>query len=371
MKSYFRPLTGLRAVAAFMVYFHHFNIFNELKGMSVIARMVDEFNIGVTIFFVLSGFLIYYRYSETAGMTKAFWWKYAKNRVARIYPMYFILTTIAFLFLVFLKLNDFSSKENFILYILNITFLRGFFDALKYSGIIQGWSLTVEECFYFFAPLVFIFFRPYRGWVVCIACLIGTGVLLTETIGRFDLYGLFRNYTFLFGFTFFGRVFEFFAGMYLARIYKQKNWEVKKGSINTLIGGILILACSFLLSLVTQHYHVQQGIFHPWGRVVNNLIMPVSIVILLKGLLVERNWFTRMLSSSLFDLLGKSSYVFYLIHMGLLYNLIVFLFPHHHYLLPFVILNIAAVLLYRYVERPLHNYISKPERQLSVQTVAR
>src|SRR5690242_19388675 len=108
MKNYFPSLTGLRAVAAFMVYFHHFNVFREWKGMNLIAGMVDEFNIGVTIFFVLSGFLIYYRYAETASMTRAFWWKYAKNRIARIYPMYFILTTITFVFLVLLKLNDFS-----------------------------------------------------------------------------------------------------------------------------------------------------------------------------------------------------------------------------------------------------------------------
>ena len=39
---------------------------------------------------------------------------------------------------------------------LNIFFIRGFFDDLKFTGVGQGWSLTVEECFYLLAPVLFI-----------------------------------------------------------------------------------------------------------------------------------------------------------------------------------------------------------------------
>ena len=53
--KYFPALTGLRAIAAYMVFFHHFNFFSQF-GESLLSRMVNEFYAGVSVFFVLSGF---------------------------------------------------------------------------------------------------------------------------------------------------------------------------------------------------------------------------------------------------------------------------------------------------------------------------
>ena len=60
-KVKFDSLTSIRAVAAFMVYLHHFNPFIGIKTL-YIGDFISEFHIGVTIFFVLSGFLISYNY---------------------------------------------------------------------------------------------------------------------------------------------------------------------------------------------------------------------------------------------------------------------------------------------------------------------
>ena len=91
-KEYFPALTGIRAIAALMVYMHHVNPvpdkFPEFKGF------LGEFYVGVSFFFVLSGLLIGLRYSRTEINLK----KYIVNRVARIYPMWFILTLITFIF---------------------------------------------------------------------------------------------------------------------------------------------------------------------------------------------------------------------------------------------------------------------------------
>ena len=56
MKSntYLPALTGVRAIAAFMVFFHHFN---QASFPYPIYRVLNEFHTGVTVFFVLSGFL--------------------------------------------------------------------------------------------------------------------------------------------------------------------------------------------------------------------------------------------------------------------------------------------------------------------------
>jgi peptidoglycan/LPS O-acetylase OafA/YrhL len=54
-------LTGIRAIAAYLVFFHHYPIPQLVYGEMDFFR---EFHIGVTLFYVLSGFLITYRYRD-------------------------------------------------------------------------------------------------------------------------------------------------------------------------------------------------------------------------------------------------------------------------------------------------------------------
>ena len=90
----FPALTGVRAVAAFMVYMHHFNPFKtEIVGKNI-HYFFDGFHIGVTLFFVLSGFLIAHRYFDDVDFEFK---SYLQKRIARIYPMYFILTSATFI----------------------------------------------------------------------------------------------------------------------------------------------------------------------------------------------------------------------------------------------------------------------------------
>ena len=92
-REYFPALTGLRAVAAAMVVLHHFNPINPARFGWRVHGLVAELHIGVTVFFVLSGFLIGYRY---VGGSPVALRTYFANRFARIYPMYFLLTTVTF-----------------------------------------------------------------------------------------------------------------------------------------------------------------------------------------------------------------------------------------------------------------------------------
>lgn len=103
-KNYLPALTGVRAIAAWMVFIHHFNPLSNATNHRIAAdwapeflfRFFNEFHVGVTIFFVLSGFLICFRYYDNFHFTSVWFRKYLKNRVARIYPMYFLLTLLTF-----------------------------------------------------------------------------------------------------------------------------------------------------------------------------------------------------------------------------------------------------------------------------------
>ena len=141
---YIKQFDTVRAFAVFLVILSHWPI-----GLN------SQFNlgsIGVTIFFVLSGFLIAIRYMDE----KINFFKYLWTRFVRIYPIYFLVTLTTF---IFKGLQDGFTNRLWYLLILNITFLRGFIENLKFSLVAQGWSLTVEVTFYIIAPIIFILLK--------------------------------------------------------------------------------------------------------------------------------------------------------------------------------------------------------------------
>ncbi|GAA3993007.1 hypothetical protein GCM10022407_41650 [Hymenobacter antarcticus] len=85
----------------------------------------------------------------------------------------------------------------------------------------------------------------------------------------------------------------------------------------------------------------------------NNFILPLVVCLLFYGLLTEQSAFRRLLETKVFDLLGKSSYVFYLIHLGVFDTL----FMHYvsdSTLVRLIVYTLASIALYKGIEHPLH-----------------
>lgn len=354
-QAYLPALTGVRAIAAFMVCLHHFNPFVAGEGLQgFLYDVVLEFHVGVPLFFVLSGFLITLRYYGTEQWTGAWWRRYLRNRVARIYPLYFLLTTLVFV----LAAVD-TGPSVFRLWLFNVTFLRGFFDDYKYTGIPQGWTLTVEECFYLWAPVAFVLLRrrPRLLWLQPVA-LLALGAALVLTLGRLEHHGLFGNFRFMLLFTFFGRAVEFYAGVQLALWFRQGRLRVPRWPGLYTAAGLLLLG-AVVLALVAVRGNYPYGQEAPAGIALNNLALPVGIGLLYAGLLTEGTWLRRLLASAPLQLLGKSSYAFYLIHLGVVQTWL------HDYvtdntLLLFGLLNGVAIGLYYLVEQPLNRWLRAP-----------
>ena len=88
-KIFFPALTGYRAIAAWMVFVYHFFPFKNPNIPDFVKDIAGQLHMGVDMFFVLSGFLITYRYFDENPINFK---KYMVNRIARIYPMYFLFT---------------------------------------------------------------------------------------------------------------------------------------------------------------------------------------------------------------------------------------------------------------------------------------
>ena len=382
--SYIPALTGVRAIAAFFVFFHHYN---QLDFSYPIQRTLNEFHMGVTMFFVLSGFLICMRYCGNSEITGSWFRKYIKNRIARIYPMYLFLTLLTFLlyFLIGGEASVIGTVQSPILILfLNIFFIRGFFDDLKFTGVGQGWSLTVEECFYLLAPVLFIGIKRNKNNLIYYPLLLLVfGITMVLVFSNFSIFGFFKNFQFLFLYTFFGRCVEFFIGMKLALIVLEKKEKILPRPVFTTMGVLgVVIAVSVLVFLPLNGREF--GLYHPFGIFTNNIILPIAIAVLYYGLIIEKSWLQKFLSSATIQLLGKSSYIFYLIHIGVIatflknisrntIDLLFNWFDNHglewlpeklndsilYIALVFVLLNLVSIVLYKLMEEPLNLAIRK------------
>jgi peptidoglycan/LPS O-acetylase OafA/YrhL len=332
-------LTGIRYIAAMMVVIHHLT---PHTGILLLDHLVRELNAGVTIFFVLSGFLISYRYYEDYSHGPVWKRSYLINRFARIFPMYAIVTCFTF---VFLFRSDPDHKAVLTSFIMDITLLRGFSEKYIYTGVSQGWTLAVEEVFYLLAPVIFFMSRKiplYLQSLIFLLC----GFLLLYCTGLMGV-------SYVLVCTFFGRSFEFMCGIYL--FFLIKNGSFKPAIRLTTISALLIAALIFIMANLSYPPY-QYGIQNPIGLVLNNYITPALIALLFWALINERSAFQRLLSTKVFEVLGKSSYTLYLIHYGI-YSYLVSKYISSNILLEILILQLSAILAWKFIEEPLNYWI--------------
>jgi peptidoglycan/LPS O-acetylase OafA/YrhL len=356
-KIKFDSLTSIRAIAAFMVYLHHFNPLKNVKTF-YIGDFISEFHIGVTIFFVLSGFLISYNYLGK----KIDYFEYFLKRFARIYPIYFLLTIITFILTRELYGNF---DRQFLVLFGNLIFIRGFFDKLKFTLIGQGWSLSVEEIFYLTFPvLLYLSKKSFYKSFLYLGLSYFIGISLVLIFNRVNFYGFFVSLSFMFQYTFFGRVFEFFIGFQIANLFKNYNDYTIKFKNKTILGIIGIIMSLFCLVLIKNLTHSSYGILHPIGQIVNNIFLPLFISLLLIGLITELTPVRKVLENNFFKILGLSSYIFYLIHTGIVRVYIEKLFFNINNslvkgLLIFLLINFISIVLHFVIEEPIRILILK------------
>jgi peptidoglycan/LPS O-acetylase OafA/YrhL len=330
-------LTGIRAFGAIAVFFDHFPVWTDRH---IVINVM-------AFFYALSGFLIVRIYYEQAQLTTTWLSKYFINRFARIYPVYVLLLTLT----VCLQ-HDFQPW----MLLKNYTLTHALFYHTKLI-IPPSWSLTVEECFYALAPLFMIaarragFLAAFSlGWLLFAAALV---------VSRLDI-GFLQTPTFVLTTTFFGHFVEFFAGVYLALAVtkvERTGTLPKPGGHRTLAG---LAAVSLLTTAMLVIYSRPGPLNYRPVVIINNFLIPFPIALLYWGLIREQTVLSRVLSSRVAGLLGRSSYAFYLLHMPIVQYLsqpVLLRFPGYRtsvVLLTFALTWVVAIGLFVFYEEPVN-----------------
>lgn len=163
-KIYFPGLNGVRFIAALLVIIDHTELFKSYLGLPTLwassySTYLGAF--GVSIFFVLSGFLITYLLLEEKKEGPIQIKHFYLRRVLRIWPLYYLLGLLSFLvipYLSYLQIPLYSSEmsdslDRFLLFFglaANVAFV--YFPTVAFANIL--WSVAVEEQFYLFWPHV-------------------------------------------------------------------------------------------------------------------------------------------------------------------------------------------------------------------------
>lgn len=149
---------ALRAIAVFAVLLHHMGYLTQAFFNQTYGPILAHLNIGVVLFFVISGFLLFRPLiAERFGGAPAPRIRdYARRRVLRIVPGYWVALTVLAIWpgLIGLELL----KDNWWEYYLLIqtwplTEASDCADVFLFCGISQTWSLAVEASFYALLPL--------------------------------------------------------------------------------------------------------------------------------------------------------------------------------------------------------------------------
>lgn len=169
-KVFFPNLDGLRFVCFLLVFFHHWNLncavaIHDSKIRNVFNFLFQNGNIGVNIFFVLSGFLITFLLIKEKEFKKKISLRYFYiRRIFRIWPLYYLIIAICFVFYPLIKfglLHLVTESSNFYYYLAfasNFDVIKSYPQMPDVLPVIVLWSVSVEEQFYLVWPILLKYF---------------------------------------------------------------------------------------------------------------------------------------------------------------------------------------------------------------------
>ena len=152
-------LTGVRALAAMLVVATHAAYTTGKYTHGFVGLVYSRMEIGVPIFFVLSGYLLFGPWVRAAasGAASPSLTRYAWHRVRRIMPAYLVTVLLAYAIYHF---RDGGPNPGHTWWGLfrNLTLTQIYTDnyafALLHQGLTQMWSLAVEVAFYVALPVL-------------------------------------------------------------------------------------------------------------------------------------------------------------------------------------------------------------------------
>jgi peptidoglycan/LPS O-acetylase OafA/YrhL len=143
----FPLVDSLRAIAALTVLLHHTGYSTSAVQNPHYGTLIERTNFGVTLFFLISGFLLYRPFvaARMLGAPSTRLRDFARRRLLRIIPAYWLALTVL---AIYPGENGVFTNHWWVYY----GFLQIYNDGTVLRGMGQAWSVCVELTFYLALP---------------------------------------------------------------------------------------------------------------------------------------------------------------------------------------------------------------------------
>ncbi|WP_288243922.1 acyltransferase [uncultured Chryseobacterium sp.] len=333
-------ITFTRFVAAMAIVISHFNKDLFLYKIRFIADIFLRANVGVSYFFILSGFImiIAYHRKEKIGYRDFY-----RNRVARIYPLYVVGLLLYFV----TRYYDFSFYKTFL-------YLSGVQSWIPGKALIlnfPGWSISVEFLFYLLFPWLYNYLYSKGNksiWVIAVLIWIGTQAFSNLYTNSLSYKGPHTDsHEFIHYFPLW-HINEFLignlAGLLFVRNRREKNHDL----------AIALLFIGILLSLIFIPLNFHNG------------LMAVFFVPVIYLISCNNGVISKVFSLKPLEFLGEISYAIYIIHIPVLYIVRSFLWDYFQvsesnviFWIYILVLMFVSAVFYQFVEKPMRDYLKK------------
>ena len=334
-------LTFTRFVAAIAIVIFHFGRETFLFTNDSLSIIFAQANIGVSYFYILSGFVMIIAYNHKLTINAV---EYLKNRFARIYPLY--LFSIGLCVFMFLLLNEFSLTN----FLLNVFMIQSWVPGKALTLTYTGWSLAVELFFYVLFP--FLFNRLYQKfklktiaigiivfWIVSQVIFHLVIADASELMERFYYYLPILHLN------------EFLVGNLAGIVFMRNLNKVRRNYDLLLLFNLVLMYLAFKYDL---------------GLTYHNGLFAVLFVPFIYFLSSNSGNVTKVFSTKPFVFLGEISYGIYILQVpvwGLItdYRLEKYLgiekAGEYNFYIKFIILLVVSSMTYLWIEKPMRKKI--------------
>jgi peptidoglycan/LPS O-acetylase OafA/YrhL len=293
-------IDGWRALAVAAVVLHHIN------GTSPALAGWAIGNLGVAVFFCISGFLAYYvLWRDEKRLGRISYSYFLQRRILRIWPAYFVVIAVALMYAISVSDPRADRLSGLLTFTLNMDMAAG--RPWPISALTPLWSIAVEEQFYILAPLMYLVLRSRYALPLCAAVLLLSNAARQFYVATYNgepgnrgLYYLIYTYAD-----------TFVIGAVLARFYLE-GWRPSQSL--QIWTAILIVP---ILVIVAKAWGASLFPPYPAFTALAYAAVPVAGAVAMVTAL-GNNTLAMILSSLPLRVIGILSYSIYMVHLGAL-----------------------------------------------------
>jgi len=290
-------LTFTRFIAALSIVIYHFGDTFFPFNIRLLAPIFKHANLGVSYFFILSGFVMIIAYGKENKEVEP--GKYLKNRAARILPLYyFAMVCMLVYYLIRTNILNISSDylPSYMDGLLNLFLIQSWIPAKATTLNTPAWSLSVEMLFYLIFPILFNkFYKKFAFRKIVI------WTILFFTLSQIAFHWLVYNFRDITSYFFYHpllHVNEFIIGNLFGIIFLRNASQRKNRTIPIVIFCLLIIILLF---------------FPIKGLIYHNGLYSLLFAPLIYYIAEDNGIITRYIRKKTFQFLGEVSYGVYLL----------------------------------------------------------